>query len=115
MKTIQETRIQPRFATETRLPVTWSPAGADRAQRDAQLEFLKTRLLRSHVLNAPDMSLIPAIRRAAHEATALAWLTPFPLLALPTLFDEKVKEAMHIAGQQERIRLQSQDLLALAA
>lgn len=115
MKAIRTTRIQPRSATALRQPRARSLAGAARARRDAQLESLKTRLLRHHVLHAPDMSLIPAIRRAAHEATSLAWLTPFPLLALPTLLDEKVREAMQIAWRQEQIRLQSQELLSLAA
>jgi len=115
MKTRTKGRIRTQFAPETRFQVKLSPEGALRRERSAQLEDLKVRLLRRHVLHAPNIELIPAIRRAANDAASLAWFTPCPLLVFPTLFDEKVESAKHAAVVQERIWLQSQELLARAA
>ena len=115
MRTKQSGRIQAKFAPETRFEVKLSPEGALRRERAVQLEDLKSRLLRRHVMYAPDLELIPAIRRAAHDAASVAWFTPWPLLVFPTLLDEKVESAKHAALVQERIWLQSRELFAQAA
>jgi hypothetical protein len=115
MRTKHGGRIRTQFAPETHFKVKLSPEAALRRERAAQLEDLKSHLLRRHVLHAPNMELIPAIRHAANDAASLAWFTPCPLLVFPTLFDEKVESAKHAATVQERIWLQSQELLAQAA
>jgi hypothetical protein len=46
-------------------------------------------------------SLIPWIRGAAHEATAIAWLHPFPLLVFPGLFEEKLTAVRRHHHQQQ--------------
>lgn len=115
MKTNARGRIRTQFAPATHFKVKLSPEGALRREQAAQLVDLKARLLRRHVMHAPSIELIPAIRRAANDAASLAWFTPCPLLVFPTLFDEKVESAKHAALLQERIWLQSRDLFAKAA
>jgi len=43
------------------------------------------------------------LRRAANEAAALAWVTTFPLLVFPVLFEEKTALAVRQAARQARI------------
>ena len=54
------------------------------------------------------------LRRAAAEAESLAWLTPAPLLVLPVLFEEKVREARFYATRQAELRESSREWLALS-
>ena len=55
------------------------------------------------------------LRRAATEAATLAWMTPFPLLVLPVLLEEKIQEAQMQAQRQVLIRRRSRALIDLAA
>ena len=55
------------------------------------------------------------IRRAANEASAIAWTTPFPLLVLPTLLEEKVRRARRQAEHQKAVFKRSRRLLEIAA
>jgi hypothetical protein len=57
-------------------------------------------------LNAP-------LRRAANEAAALAWVTFYPLLVFPVLFEEKTAVAVRQAQRQARIYANSRELLAV--
>ena len=54
-----------------------------------------------------------AARRAANEAAALAWITAYPLLVFPALFDEKADMAISRAERQEEIRERSRELLCV--
>jgi len=58
-----------------------------------------------------DVDLAALIRRAANEASALAWTTPFPLLMLPGLLEEKVRSARRQAEQQKIVFKRSRRLL----
>lgn len=80
-----------------------------------QLDRLKNDLLRHAIASAPDSDGILMLRRAANEAAALAWLEPFPLLAFPELFHEKVRATRRIQSQQARIRARSAQILSKAA
>ncbi len=82
---------------------------------ETDLENLKTRLLRDTLRGTVTPGLIPQLRRAANEAAALAWLEPYPLLAFPTLFQEKALEAQRHFHRQGIIRSRSAELLAFAA
>ena len=55
-------------------------------------------------LNAP-------LRRAANEAAALAWVTLYPLLVFPVLFEEKAAAAVRQTERQARIYATSRQLL----
>jgi hypothetical protein len=89
----------------------------DSPRRDSlePLDELKQRLLREKAAAESDPALFVDLRRAAEEAAALAWATPFPLLVLPELFAEKAAEAGVRSERQRRIRKRSRRLIALAA
>ena len=55
------------------------------------------------------------MRRAANEAAALAWLTPFPLLVLPALLDEKAEAARRQAERQQTVTKRGQPMPEVAA
>jgi len=66
---------------------------------------LKERLLQELLAQAADRpELNPAFRRAANDALSLAWVTPFPLLFLPALLEEKAAEARQRMERQDRVR-----------
>ena len=74
--------------------------------------MIKNRLLaeRLDLLERPDLNV--AVRRAANEAAALAWVTFYPLLVFPTLFEEKTAAAVLQADRQARVYASSRELLA---
>jgi len=108
-------RLPTRFAREIKFAVKPRAPRRSRARADAELEKLKHRLLREQLDEAGGPGLAPALRRAANEAAALVWLTPYPLLLLPVLFEEKVEAAKRQAALQAQIRQRSQVLWAMAA
>src|SRR5947207_3007135 len=77
------------------------------------LDELKQRLLREKAVVESDPALFVDLGRAAEEAAALAWATPYPLLVLPELFAEKAAEAGVRSERQRRIRQRSQHLTNL--
>ncbi len=106
------TRLNARFGPPTRFAVRPGPAPSRFGLPNLELEALKTKLLadRTKAVRA----LVPgdSLRRAADEAASLAWLTPYPLLVLPVLFDELVDAAATRARRQADIRQRSPMLLA---
>jgi len=104
-------RLPTRFAPETRFDVRPAPPVPFRALHETELERLKNRLLRERLAAAKPELNIP-LRRAANEAAAMAWVTNFPLLVFPTLFEEKVGTALFQAARQEYILERSRELLA---
>lgn len=81
----------------------------------SDLEQLKNRLLARELRETPYPEFGELIRQAADEAAGLAWLTPFPLLVFPCLFEEKAHAAVKRGLFQERVRQRSLELLAKAA
>ena len=112
MKT-QTTRLPARFARPTRFQVR--PRILTRAECQARLGELKDRLLRLHLAEPGASDLAPVVRRAADDAASLAWASPYPLLILPELVEEKVAAARVQAARQAQIRRQSAALFAEAA
>jgi hypothetical protein len=86
------------------------PSGPRPAAPEDALEQLKKRLLAEVLSDSPAPLPRAAIRRAANEATALAWLTPYPLLFLPGLLQEKAQTAVAQARRQQWVRAQSPKL-----
>ena len=79
-----------------------------------ELDLLKNRLLARELARTTTLEQNVGLRRAANDAAALAWLTPYPLLLLPVLFEEKALAARLKTGRQALIRERSNELLALA-
>jgi hypothetical protein len=101
------------FAPETRFEVRPAPPAPFRATRETELDRLKNRLLLQVLDNLTESGFNGYVRRAANEAAALAWVTPYPLLMFPGLFEEKTKAALFQARRQESVRQRSLELLAV--
>jgi len=88
------------------------PAAPFRAIQETGLERLKNRLLREFLYEArPGANVY--VRRAANEAAALAWVTPYPLLVFPALFEEKAGAALLQVERQKDVRRRSLELLTV--
>jgi hypothetical protein len=84
-----------------------------RAIQETEFERLKGRLLREALYQTEAPGVNGYLRRAANEAAALAWVTPYPVLVFPALFEEKVQTAMLQAARQVSVRRRSLELLAV--
>ncbi len=83
-------------------------ATPSRGVSELELDRLEIRLLDQLLMAKPQAESRLALYRAANEAAALAWMTPFPLLVLPSLLEEMVQAARHRAQRQKEIFRQSQ-------
>jgi hypothetical protein len=106
------TRVPTRFGTETRFEVGLGSPAPFRAS-EPELERLKNELLleRSAALVEPKSERY--LTRAASEAAALAWVTAYPLLVFPSLFEEKADAALAQFERQEQIRQRSLEWLVV--
>lgn len=111
MKT-KRTTLRTKFGPETRFDVAPAPAVPFRGTRETELEQFKNELLRAALHEATDPELYAPLRRAATEAAGMAWLTPFPLLFLPALFEEKVAAARRQFARAQSVRSRSRRILA---
>ncbi|HEY9173029.1 MAG TPA: hypothetical protein VI136_12145 [Verrucomicrobiae bacterium] len=105
-------RLRPRFARPTRFAVRPALVPNRHGPADLELEALKSRLLAEQTRVARAFVPGDLLRQAADEAASLAWLTPYPLLVLPTLLEELVDTAAARARKQADIRQRSQMLQA---
>jgi hypothetical protein len=106
-------RVVTRFDPEARFEVSPRPASPFRAIQETELERLKNRLLQERLARFQETELNVRLRRAANDAAALAWVTTFPLLVFPILFEEKAHAALLQAGQQADVRERSRELLVV--
>jgi hypothetical protein len=106
-------RLPAIFGAETRFEVRPSPPAPFRALQENLFEQLKNRLLQEQLEGSWVAQLSSHARRAANEAAALAWVTPYPLLVFPALFDERLEAAREFAQRQEQLRQRSRELLVL--
>ncbi len=109
---INRTRVPTEFGPETRFELRPAPPAPFRATRETDFERLKTRLLAEQLAGAAPELNVP-LRRAANEAAALAWVTFYPLLVFPVLFEEKTAVALRQVRRQARIYADSRELLAV--
>ncbi|HTI99737.1 MAG TPA: hypothetical protein VL527_12720 [Dongiaceae bacterium] len=107
-------KLKTMFEKPTRFRALVKPAAAARGDIEVELNQLKERLLHQLTQETTPDSVHRALRQAADEAAALVWLTPYPLLFLPSLLEEKALAARQKAGRQEQIRERSTTLLSLA-
>jgi hypothetical protein len=105
-------KLRPRFGPETRFEVRPAPPAPFRATQETEFERLKNRLLTETLLATARPELNAAIRRAANEAGALAWVTFYPLLVFPELFEEKLAHALRHAERQAHVFAKSPELIA---
>jgi isopentenyl diphosphate isomerase/L-lactate dehydrogenase-like FMN-dependent dehydrogenase len=106
-------KVPTRFGRQTRFRLKPRVLSAiDETQ--AQFELLRTRLVQPLLTETTDVILRRQLRLAANEAAAVAWTTPFPLLVLPVLLEEKSEEAQQYSRRQAEV-LDSSNLLNTAA
>lgn len=114
MKTRNDT-VPTEFGPNTRfVPPIVTITPTYRGVVETELEKLKERLLAAELARTISLEANVLLRRAANEAVALVWLTPYPLLLLPTLFEEKALAARKAVSRQALIRERSSELLVLA-
>lgn len=106
-------RVPTKFGPDTRFEVRTNPPVPFRAVHEGAFEALKGKLLAARLEEVWDAELNSHLRRAANEAAALAWVTPYPLLVFPVLFDEKANLALNHVERQTEIRQRSRELLAV--
>jgi hypothetical protein len=105
-------KLRADFGPETRFEVRPAPPAPFRATQESEFERLKNRLLTETLLATARPELNAPIRRAANEAAALAWVTFYPLLVFPGLFEEKLSHALRHAERQARVYANSHQLAA---
>jgi hypothetical protein len=106
-------RVPTRFGPETRFELRPAPPAPFRAAQETRFERLKNELLDERLEELPDPAFNTYVRTAANEAAALAWVTPYPLLVFPALFEEKADSALFLAEKQEEVLERSRQLLAV--
>jgi hypothetical protein len=106
-------RLVPEFGPEARFEVRPAAVAPFRALYETAFERLKQELLEERLGEVWKAEQNSWVRRAANEAAALAWVTPYPLLVFPGLFEEKANAALVYAERQEQVRGASHDLLAV--
>jgi len=109
----KQTRVAARFVPETRFELQPGPPAPFRATQENEFERLKNRLLTLQLADLVKPELNAPLRRAANEAAALAWVTLYPLLVFPALFEEKAAAAVRQTERQARIYETSRELLGV--
>ncbi len=112
MKTVYR-RVPTEFGPETRFEVRPLPPAPFRAEVESNFERLKNRLVSERLAEIWEPELNSHVRRAANEAAALAWVTPYPMLVFPALFEEKAEASLAIAERQKVVRETTRELLAV--
>lgn len=84
--------------------MTLAPAAKtlERRRVERKLSKLRKRLLEASLPEVGDPAKLRLFRLAAGEAEALASLTPFPLLVLPELLQEKLAATDRYVTRQTR-------------
>ena len=108
-----QTRVTTRFVPETRFELQPGPPAPFQATRETEFERLKRLLLTLQLAELAKPELNTPLRRAANEAAALAWVTSYPLLVFPALFEEKTAAAVRQTEHQARVYENSRELLGV--
>ncbi len=106
-------KLPASFGPETRFEVAPQASAPYREIQETRFEQLKITLVEERLEQTLEPHLNSEIRRAANEAAALAWITPYPLLVFPMLFEEKAETALEVAARQEQVRQRTRELLAV--
>jgi hypothetical protein len=106
-------RLETEFGPDTRFELRAVAVAPFRAVFEDGFERLKARLVSESLEAVWEPRLHSEVRRAAHEAAALARLTPYPLLVFPILFEERTQDSLRKAAGQKRARERNCALIAL--
>jgi hypothetical protein len=106
-------KVPTRFGPDTRFEITPAPPAPFRALQESEFERLKSAMLRQLLAEAFKPQYTIQLRRAANDAAALAWVTPYPLLVFPALFEEKARAALAQAERQRDVRQRSRGLVCV--
>lgn len=106
-------RVPTTFGPETRFEVRPAPPAPFRRLEESRFELLRNRLVAERLAELWEVDANSLVRRAANEAEALAWVTPYPALVFPVLFEEKIEAALLRTERQEQVRRRSRELLAV--
>jgi hypothetical protein len=112
MKTKQK-EIPIDYGPETRFDTKPAPPAPFRTELETSFEQLKRRLLTARLDELWEPELNAMARRAANEAAAIAWVTPYPSLFFPALFEEKLQAGVEVAERQAEVSQRSRELLAV--
>lgn len=107
-------KVPTRFESETWFDVV-IPAAPFRGAEERKLDQFKNQLMEQMSISSAKGDLLSRYQHAATEAATLAWMTPYPLLVLPVLLEEKILAAKLHAERQSVIRGKSQLIMAEAA
>lgn len=102
-------RVPIQFASDVQFDATPATAPA-RAELRELFARLQDRLIQQCLYETRNSVLRRNLHRAADEAAAVAWTTPYPLLVMPTLFEEKTLAARLRTVRQNQIRERSERL-----
>jgi len=105
--------LKAEFGPETRFEVQPFPSAPFRADQESRFERLKGLLLADRLRATWGAKSVSQVRRAANEAAALSWVTEYPLLVFPVLFEEKAENALLVVDRQQRVRERSRELMML--
>jgi len=94
--------VPTEFGPETRFEVRPRFGNPFRVELETRFEHLKERLLREYLEKLADPGLNSRVRQAANCAAELAWVTCYPLLFFPSLFEEKADAIMVQPEAQEQ-------------
>ena len=100
------------FAEETRFEVPLQKGGLPLPVVEERFGHHKRRLVSQLVMQNREAEVRRRLRHAVLEAEALAWATPYPLLFMQELAEEKVRTARCQTRRQMRIRTHSEAILA---
>ena len=107
-----QSKLFTEFAPETRFELRAAPPAPFRATLENEFDRLNDHLLGEQLYLARHAEQYAPLRRAANEAAALAWASPFPLLLFPGLFEEKIAELTLQVARQKRIHTQTTEPFA---
>jgi hypothetical protein len=106
-------RVPTEFGPDTRFELKPAIGVFRRTAEENRFKALKAELLFERLNEELGAAHNNPVRRAANEAEALAWVTPYPLLVFPALFEEKAEAALARAQRQEDVFERSRELLAV--
>ena len=86
------------------------PPRFERREVETRFAELKEELLNELLEETETIELHPRFKQAANEAAGLAWMTEFPLLVFPALFDEIAKRERARQHRQRQILAQTEHL-----
>ncbi len=113
MKNATCQRVPTQFGPDVEFEVTPVPRAEARSMLNAELQKLLDELVEQLLRQTHDPDLRSRLQQAASDAAALVWSTPFPLLLMPVLLEEKAQAARVKLERQDRIERRSREILEM--